>query len=796
MGQCKTNDPRPTVVKLNISKFGDQGLFIATKIEEQSINMLVDTDASVTVINKVMFDKLYPSSSNVLEPVQLNLVTATGEIAPFYGKKIVEIKIGNYVFNHEILVADIQNDGILGVDFLSPNKIDVLLSKSCLQIKGKKIPCFHFDKKLKPTVCRVTVTEDILVPPGSEILVKGKIIDPVINMETGLVGSLKNIDKTGLMMAYGLVNVENEIIPLRLMNATDTVCKVKKNTITARLEAVDPKNSVVTETKDLNDKVDVNNVCTTQDIPPHLTELYENSCKNLNELEKTKFRALLIKFKDAFSKHPKDIGTTPLIEHTIDTGDATPIKIPPRRIPISKLKQAEQEMAEMADRQIIEPSDSAWCSPVVLINKPDGSLRFCIDYRRLNEKTIKSGQPINRIDDSLDALAGATLFSVLDLRSGYWNVNIAEKDRPKTAFAIPGSGLWQFRKMPFGLCNAPSTFVSLMQKVLRGLSWKICLTYLDDIIVMSKSFDEHLENLSKVISCLQKADLKLHPKKCDLFKEKVSFLGHVVSSEGVATDPEKLESVKNWPVPKNLKQVRSFIGFCSYYRRYVKGFSTVARPLHKLTEAGQKFDFNEECLTAFETLKEALTSAPILGYPNSEDPFILDTDASNDGLGSVLSQIQNGVERVIAYFSKTFSKQERRYCVTRRELLAVVASIKHFHHYLYGQKFVVRSDHGALRWIYNFKNPEGQLARWLETLATYDFKIEHRAGRVHSNADGLSRRPCCESGCNYCTRAEMRYENTGLEMYERTLASPKNVENQDCCDSKESLTNNKCKCSD
>ena len=196
--------------------------------------------------------------------------------------------------------------------------------------------------------------------------------------------------------------------------------------------------------------------------------------------------------------------------------------------------------------------------------------------------------------------------------------------------------------MPFGLCNAPATFVRLMEKVLRGLSWKICLVYLDDIIVMSRTFDEHIENLAKVISCLKQADLKLHPKKCDLLKEKVSFLGHVVSADGVATDPEKLKAVLNWPVPKNVKQVRSFIGFCSYYRRYVKGFADIACPLHKLTEMGQIFEFNDSCMKAFETLKNALTSAPILGYPTSDDPFILDTDASNDGMEAVLSQTQNG----------------------------------------------------------------------------------------------------------------------------------------------------------
>lgn len=298
-----------------------------------------------------------------------------------------------------------------------------------------------------------------------------------------------------------------------------------------------------------------------------------------------------------------------------------------------------------------------------------------------------------------------------------------------------------------------------MERVLRGLSWKVCLVYLDDIIVFSTSFTQHLENLSQVFECLKQADLKLSPQKCTLFKDQVTFLGHVVSADGISTDPVKLESVTNWPVPRNVKHVRSFLGLCSYYRRFVKHFADIARPHHKLTEADRKFDWSETCQTAFDTLKRALTSSPILSYPTSTDLFILDTDASNEGMGAVLSQVQNGIEHVICYYSKAFSKPERRYCVTRRELLAVVASIKNFHHYLYGRYFLVRSDHGALRWLFRFKNPEGQIARWLETHATYDFKIEHRAGRIHSNADALSRRPCCETGCSYCLRAESRYEH-------------------------------------
>ncbi|CAG2223487.1 Retrovirus-related Pol polyprotein from transposon 17.6,Retrovirus-related Pol polyprotein from transposon 297 [Mytilus edulis] len=233
--------------------------------------------------------------------------------------------------------------------------------------------------------------------------------------------------------------------------------------------------------------------------------------------------------------------------------------------------------------------------------------------------------------------------------------------------------------------------------------------------------------------------------------------GHIVSESGVATDPNKIQSVKDWPVPKSIKDVRSFLGLTSYYRKIYFEYADKAKPLYKVTE-NQKFVWTEECQQSFEELKTTLISAPILAYPTREDLFILDTDASNVGMGAVLSQLQDGREKVICYFSKTFSRSERKYCVTRRELLAVVASIKHFHHYLYGKYFKVRSDHGALSWLFNFKNPEGQLARWFEVLASYDFKIEHRAGRSHNNADALSRRLCYNKKCPHCARAEINYE--------------------------------------
>lgn len=391
---------------------------------------------------------------------------------------------------------------------------------------------------------------------------------------------------------------------------------------------------------------------------------------------------------------------------------------------------------------IIEPSSSAWASPVVLVKKKDGSTRFCVDYRKLNELTIKDSYPLPLADSCFDALTGSKWFCTLDLSSGYWQVAMATEDREKTAFTTGSGGLFHFTVMPFGLVSAPATFERLMERVLAGLPWDVCLAYLDDIIVHAESFEAEKDRLCKVLQRLRNAGLKLSPKKCNLFQQSVKFLGHVVSGEGLSTDPEKTRAVAEWPVPSKVTELRSFLGLCSYYRRFVKDFAEIARPLHRLTEKTKDFAWTQECDDAFNRLKTALTTAPVLKYPSTTDPFILDTDASNFGLGAVLSQVQDGEERVVAYYSTTLSKPERNYCVTRKELLAVVKAVKRFHHYLYGRQFLVRTDHGALRWLMKFKNPEGQLARWLEYLGTYDLRIEHRSGNKHTNADALSRRPC------------------------------------------------------
>lgn len=320
----------------------------------------------------------------------------------------------------------------------------------------------------------------------------------------------------------------------------------------------------------------------------------------------------------------------------------------------------------MQDRGIIQPSCSPWAAPIVPVRKRDGGLRFCVDYRKLNDVTRKDAYPLPRIDDALDSLANAKWFSTLDLESGYWQVEVAPKDKAKTAF-ITRQGLIEFNVLAFGLTNGPSTFQRLMDLVLSDLQWTTCLVYLDDIIVFGRTFEEHLSRLGEVLSKLKTANLKVKPSKCNLFSTEVQYLGHVISAEGVKADPGKVEAVRAWPVPINQTEVRSFLGLASYYRRFVRGFAEIARPLHQLTEKGKRFKWDEACQRAFVELKTHLISAPILAYPDPKKVFILDTDASDFGIGAVLSQEVEGLERVVAYASRALSKAERRYATTKKE---------------------------------------------------------------------------------------------------------------------------------
>ena len=471
------------------------------------------------------------------------------------------------------------------------------------------------------------------------------------------------------------------------------------------------------------------------------------SSEGLTEEQLSQIKNLVSEFGDTFALDDSELGCTNVVHHHINTEGHAPIKQMPYRTPVSKRELISEMVDKMVEQGIAKPSVSPWASPVVLVGKRDGSTRFCVDYRRLNSVTRKDVYPLPRITDILDSVGDARFFSTLDLASGYWQVALDPETRDKTAFTTH-KGLYEFQRMPFGLCNAPATFQRVMQSVLAGLEWKCCYVYIDDILVASSTFEEHLEHLRAVLLRLRKAGLRLKPKKCKLLQKEVFFLGHILSQEGIKPDPEKTAKVRDFPRPVDLTSLRQFLGLASYYRRFVPSFASVARPLNALMKKNALFEWSGACEDAFCHLKELLVTAPVLSYPKFERErgFILETDASKVGLGAILSQRQDdGTVHPIAYASRSLNTHERNYGISELETLGLVWAVRYFRPYLLGYPCTVYTDHAACLSILNTARPSGKLARWALSIQEMDLIIKHRPGKSNANADALSRNPVVAS---------------------------------------------------
>lgn len=425
------------------------------------------------------------------------------------------------------------------------------------------------------------------------------------------------------------------------------------------------------------------------------------------------------------------------VEHTFELKDMTPIHHRCRRLPPKHNAVVRAELDKMLSAGIIRPSVLQWSFPIVIASKKDGTPRFCVDYRTLNKVMKADRWPIPLIEEILDELKGSSIFSTLDLFTGYWQVQVAEQCKEMTTF-ICREGTFQFEVMPFGLMNAPATFQRMMTTVLEGIEYAVA--YIDDVVIHSSSMAEHITHLRSVLSRVKSYGLKLKLSKCTFARRSVSLLGHIVSEKGVAVDPRKTQALRDTRIPHTKTEVRSFLGLASYYRRFIPHFAEIAKPLHELTSAKSAFLWDKTTQDAFNKLKNLLCSPPVLAYPDFKRHFVVYADASTVAMGAVLTQKgEEQQEHPVCYASRTMNSAEKRYSTYEREALAVVFALKKFRVYLLGTPFILYTDHQALRAAFNSRDPHGRLSRWLAFLAEYDFEIRYHPGRDNVVADFFSR---------------------------------------------------------
>ncbi|XP_038153818.1 uncharacterized protein LOC119791667 isoform X1 [Cyprinodon tularosa] len=742
-------------------------------IAGHSSQCLLDTGSQVTTIPVSFFNEhLSDHPVHSLNDL-LHVEGAAGQQVPYLGYVEIPITFPKDFIGSELTVETLAlvvpdvRPGFPASVLIGMNTLEILYEKFC----SSDCPTFQPTSYGFKTVLHQLMHQQncgnhlgvvtlhsktpVLIPAGCTMVVEGRAKLSSTASQCAVVRHPVSGLPGGLVVSSCLVALQADSlnkVPVAVSNETKQVISIPALSIIAELEAYAGIISEHNVTNHMAEKTSTASLKINFGESPIPSEWKERIITKLNAVP------------EVFAHHDLDFGCTKQVKHHINLHDNTPFKHRARPIHPQDIEAVRKHLRELLDAGVIRESESPFSSPIVVVKKKNGDIRLCIDYRKLNLQTVKDAYALPNLEESFTALRGSKWFSVLDLKSGYYQIEMNEADKAKTAFVTP-LGFWEFNRMPQGVTNAPSTFQRLMEKCMGDLHLKEVLVFLDDLIIFSNSLEEHENRLLRVLNRLKEFGLKLSLEKCKFFQTSVRYLGHIVSEKGVETDPEKISTVKSWPIPTNLKSLRSFLGFTGYYRRFIKGYATIAKPLNNLTRGYPptnkpsrvqsskcpQFDpkqpfgsrWTSECQLAFDTLIDKLTTAPVLGFADPALPYILHTDASTTGLGAALYQEHEGKLRVIAYASRGLSASESRYPAHKLEFLALKWSVtEKFQDYLYGANFTVVTDNNPLTYILTSAKLDATSHRWLAALSTFSFKLQYRAGKHNQDADALSRRPC------------------------------------------------------
>ncbi|XP_057703686.1 uncharacterized protein LOC130922736 [Corythoichthys intestinalis] len=758
------------------------------KVNGIECNSLLDTGSQVTTVSKSFYN--LHLSDQIMHPISdiLEVEGATGDLVSYAGYVQLNVQFPKEFIDCEpqiqtlaLVVPDVRSNSDTPI-LIGTNTLDPLYEQYCDSIPSINPYC-GYHQVLRILRFRQDQQDDQfgfvklrsrkpdVIPAGQKVVLDGFVnVSGVSNEKWAL------LEQPTLSSLPGGIFIDSCLItlpacfphkiPVVLNNETNRDISLPINCVVAKLSV--PQKITDIQNVPLSQKCEGSSE---EFAKPTNQQTYDTSGSlkfdfgdsPLPEEWKARIIKNLNTYSDVFSHDDLDFGHATKVKHRIQLKEDTPFKQRPRPIHPQDYNAVRRHLQTLLDAGVIRESESPFSSPIVVVKKKNGDIRLCVDYRKLNSQTIKDAYALPNLEESFSALNGSQWFSVMDLKSGYYQIEMEESDKAKTAFVCP-LGFWEWNRMPQGITNAPSTFQRLMEKCMGDINLREVLVFLDDIIVFSKTLEEHEIRLAKVLERLRENGLKLSPEKCRFFQTSVRYLGHIVSRNGVETDPTKIEALKTWPKPQTLKELRSFLGFAGYYRRYVEGYSKITKPLtnlltgyppsRKMTKVYKNADqyhdpkgqFGErwtaDCQNAFEDIIEKLTSSPVLGFANPEKPYVLHTDASTTGLGAALYQEQDGQNRVIAYASRGLSKSEARYPAHKLEFLALKWAVtEKFHDYLYGNTFTVVTDNNPLRYILTTAKLDATSYRWLANLSTYSFDIKYRAGKQNQDADGLSRRP-------------------------------------------------------